>query len=169
MKIIALIGIITVLAVAGFFISSKKLTTEIMLLPTPIPQAKEIIEKTVAFGIFTNGTFRIFTDQKYHNLSKDVYIDSSSPNIIRVKKANITWDDFFKTLPMKISKDCLITGTNQTFCTNTTQKLKFYINGEFDANALDRKINNKDQLLVSYGDEEDREIENQFQEIPIIK
>lgn len=105
----------------------------------------------------------------YHNLSPDVYIESSNPNIVQVKKVDITWNDFFKTLPMSLSRDCLTTGTGQTFCTEGTQTLKFYLNGQLDADALDKKISAGDQLLVSYGDEGDLEIERQVQQIPVVK
>ncbi len=119
-----------------------------------------------SFAIFTNGTFRVFSASMYHDLSDDVFISAENPNIVRVKKTGITWGDFFSTLPMEISSQCLTTGTGQTFCSDSTQTLKFYINGELDANALNRIINAGDQLLVSYGEENDSEIENQLNQIP---
>lgn len=139
------------------------------MLKTLAPQSQETIDTEAAFAIFTNGTFRIFTASMYHNLSPDVYIESPNPNIVQVKKADITWNDFFKTLPMSLSRDCLTTGTGQTFCTEGTQTLKFYLNGQLDADALDKKISAGDQLLVSYGDEGDLEIERQLQQIPVVK
>ena len=119
-----------------------------------------------SFAIFTNGTFRIFTASMYHNLSEDVFIESSNPNVVNVKKAGISWGDFFETLPMELSSQCLTTGTGQTFCSNGTQTLKFYINGEFDSDALDREINEGDRLLVSYGNESDSQVTEQLQQIP---
>ena len=122
-----------------------------------------------SFLIYTNGTLRIFSDPRYHNLSADIYLQSDNPNIIHVKKAGTTWDDFFKTLPMKLSNDCLTTGTGQTFCSNTNQQLKFYINEILAPNALDMVINDGDRLLVSFGDENEEEINNQLQQVPSAK
>lgn len=85
------------------------------------------------------------------------------------KIEGITWEDFFKTLPFKLGKDCLITGTKQTFCTNNTHTLKFYINAKLDPEALERQLNDGDQLLISYGVKNDSEVENQLQLIPKIK
>ena len=103
-----------------------------------------------AFEIYTNGAKRIFTDPKYHNLSADVYITAQDPSIIYVKKEAITWDDFFKTLPMNLSKDCLVTGTKQTFCTGENGILRFYINGAENRDTLDLVIQNQDNLTVKF-------------------
>ena len=123
------------------------------------------VAKQASFAIFTNGTFRVFTNSMYHNLSDDVFIQSINPSIIQIKKEGITWDDFFKTLPFKLDPDCLTTGTGQTFCTGQAGKLKFYLNGLEDKDALDKIINQGDKLLVSFGKKE-AEITDQLEKIP---
>lgn len=65
--------------------------------------------------------------------------------------------------------NCLTTGTKQTFCTNDNQSLKFFINGEREDGALGVEIKDGDRLLVSYGSEEEDELENQFSQIPLPK
>jgi hypothetical protein len=52
---------------------------------------------------------------------------------------------------MSLTKECLVTGTKQTFCTGEEGNLKFYINDIEDKNALDKVINGGDILLVKYG------------------
>lgn len=127
------------------------------------------VDYSASFAIFTRGTFRDFAAEMYHNLSEYVYIEAINPNIVRVKKANTTWDDFFKTLPFKLTNECLTTGTKQTFCTNDKEKLKFYLNGRQDQGALDRVINLGDELLISYGDESGAEISRQLQRVPAVQ
>ncbi|MFZ3301514.1 MAG: hypothetical protein WA152_02255 [Microgenomates group bacterium] len=117
--------------------------------PSPIPTNKAV-EFSATFKIITNGTTRIFTDSKYHNLSDVVYITSKDPNKVEVRKENITWSDFFKTLPMNLDKNCLVTGAKQTFCTNETKKLYFYLNDVETPDALDNLIKENDYLLVEY-------------------
>lgn len=129
---------------------------------TNMPIPEETIY-SARFAIFTNGTFRVFTDARYHNLSKDVFIENQNPNIIQVKKSGLTWDDFFKTLPMKLTSECLTTGTGQVFCTNNSNSLKFYINGIEDKYALDKGINKGDKLLVSYGKNDETTIKNHLE------
>ncbi len=127
------------------------------------------VETRASFAIFTDGTFRVFTASKYHNLSQDVYITAQNPNTVIVKKENITWADFFKTLPMELSSDCLTTGTGQRFCTNQTKTLKFYINGKKVENFLEQKIQNGDKALITFGSESEQQIQNQIRGIPDIK
>ena len=114
-------------------------------------KTEEKVDITASFEIYTNTTKRIFTASMYHNLSEDVYITSDNPSIIHVKKAGVTWADFFATLPMKLSKDCLVTGTKQTFCTGQEGSLRFYINDIENPEALDEIINEDNFLKVTYG------------------
>jgi len=107
-------------------------------------------EFTAQFKITTNGTERIFTDQKYHNLSADVFIESEKPDVIQVKRLGVTWKEFFATLPMSLTQDCLTTGTGQTFCTNESSELKFWLNGGEAAEVLEQNIQPNDFLLVEY-------------------
>lgn len=164
-----LVGTGSVLLLIGLFIfffnNSSVSTNTVGSLPTStiVPNQQDT---KASFAIFTNNTFRIFTDPKYHNQSNDVYMEEA--NIVTVKKKGITWNDFFKTLPMKLTKDCLTTGTGQVFCTNDSQALKFYINGEMDTLALDKEIKEKDKLLVTYGNKSYEEIEKELQQIPTI-
>lgn len=105
---------------------------------------------TARFEIYTNGTKRVFTSSMYHNQSDYVYIDKPDPSIVNVNKLNVTWHDFFKTLPFTLNKECLITGTKQTFCNNETKKLHFYLNEQETIDALDQVIQENDFLRVEY-------------------
>jgi len=118
-------------------------------LSNPNNKSSEV-DISATFEIYTRGTKRIFTDSKYHNLSTDVYILSQDPGVIYVKKEEITWSNFFNTLPMSLSKECLVTGTNQTFCTGENGILRFFINGVENRNALDLEIQNQDSLVVKF-------------------
>jgi len=118
--------------------------------PTALEKAPEETNISANFEIYTNGTKRVFTSSMYHNLSADVYISAQDPSIVNVKKEKITWSDFFNTLPMSLSKDCLVTGTNQTFCIGENGVLRFYINGVENRNTLDLVIQNQDSLTVKF-------------------
>lgn len=141
---------VIVLAVILFVYKSSRNNNQPLPTINPASTLPTFIEKQATFKIVTNGTVRIFTDKKYHNLSPEVYITSKDPEVIYIKKQNIKWSDFFATLPMKLTKDCLTTGTGQIFCTNSEKSLKFYINGIENKNALDEVINTNDYLLVEY-------------------
>lgn len=119
-------------------------------------------EKSASFAIYTNNIFRVFTAPMYHQQSEDVYIEAENPNKIIVVESDVTWNDFFKTLPFSLTSDCLRTGTGETFCTNDTNTLKFYLNGERNDDVLTQKINHNDSLVVSYGPNDDPNITEQI-------
>ena len=164
-----------IVAVIGYFLwnrstpNSKNVEPTIQVHAPALTKTPARVNYSAGFAIFTNGTFRVFTASMYHNLSPDVFIESSNPNIVRVKKAGLTWNDFFKTLPFKLTKDCLTTGTKETFCTNNAGTLRFYLNGKIDPKALDREITVDDKFLATYGNENENQIQKQLQQIPTIK
>jgi hypothetical protein len=121
------------------------------VLPFPSPDPTPSLSKpfTAQFMVFTHGTKRVFTDPKYHNQSTDVFLTANDPSVINVQKYGLTWEDFFSTLPFSLTTECLITGTKQTFCTNETQFLSFYLNGQLEPNALQKLIQPNDQFLVT--------------------
>lgn len=121
---------------------------------------------TASFAIFTNGVFRVFTAPMYHNLSPEVFIENPNPNIIYVKKSNVTYNDFFNTLPFKLTRECLTTGTNEKYCTGEKNKLRFFINGVENPNALDLIIQPNDRLLITFGNLTDAQIKSQEAKIP---
>ena len=133
------------------------------------PSAEIPVEKKALFAIYTNGTFRVFTASMYHNLSDDVFIEPSNPNVVIVNKDGITWRDLFATLPMELDENCLITGTKQTFCSNGQFSLQFYINGKRNQKALDQIINSKDKLLITYESEDSLKIKPQIDSFPDLK
>jgi hypothetical protein len=118
--------------------------------PTTTEPVDIAVDITASFEIYTNGTKRVFSDPRYHNLSDTVFITSDDPNQVRVKRKSIVWSEFFNSLPMELSKDCLVTGTGQEFCTNDTHQLTFTINDTPFPDALDRVINENDILKVEY-------------------
>ena len=131
-----------------------------------VTEAPENKENKSAFAIFTNGTFRPFTALMYHNLSPYAYITAENPNVVIIEKEGIMWKDFFNSLPFELTKDCLTTGTRQTFCTGKSGVLKFYLNGGRDDDLLVRTINDGDKALVTFGPEEEPNLEFQLSQIP---
>ncbi len=118
----------------------------------PIKAETVFTPYTASFQIVINGETRTFTDPRYHNKSADVYIapEGSSQVQVVVAKPNITWGDLFKTLPMSVDTNCIVTGTKQTFCSNATKQLQFYINGVESPNALTADIEPGSQLKIVY-------------------
>jgi len=113
---------------------------------------EEKVNIKASFTIVTGTITRSFKAEKYHNQSPHVYLEKADPTIVNVTKAGITWDDFFKTLPMKLTKDCLITGDGETLCVGANANLKFYLNDVETPDLLDRRIKDGDKALINYAE-----------------
>lgn len=153
--LISLLALVLMAAIGGYLLSnnnnSEPTKTETMTSTTVPSKIAEPTDFTASFEIYTLGTKRIFTQAMYHKQSPDVFIQNTDPSIVYIKKKGITWADFFATLPFSLTKDCLTTGTKQTFCTNEQQKLRFILNNKEIPDALDLEIQSQDHLRVIYG------------------
>jgi len=169
--------VITLFAVSYYIVTNSGRKTTVISVPKESIEAEsmrpesrsssmpQIVDNQASFAIFTNGTFRVFTATMYHNLSPDVFIEANNPHLIQIKKDGLTWNDFFSTLPLKLTRDCLTTGTGQTFCSGSKDTLKFYINATRYEDALNNKINQSDKLLITYGNETEEQIQKQLDKL----
>ncbi len=156
------IFLIFALAIAGLTYFTSKKTQDMSSGSSPKEVIISELDIQASFTIYTHQTLRFFSDPKYHNLSPDVYIEADNPSLIKVKKQGTTWGDFFSTLPMKLTNECLTTGTGQTFCTGDSGTLRFFVNGVENPNALTQTINPSDKLLVTFGTEVEGGIDKQL-------
>lgn len=145
------------LITSGVFLwnsSNKKLENEPIMVPSPTAQTQtnqpEEVNIQATFQIVTGNITRNFSNPKYHLQSPDVFIQKEDPAIVHVKKTGITWSEFFSTLPMKLTKDCLTTGDGETICSDKNRTLKFYLNGNEEPDLLDKEIKNGDKILIKY-------------------
>lgn len=145
-KVLLLVIIIAVILGGGYFLSQK--TSD--LTPSPVITQSKEVNYQASFTIKTDSITRSFKAEKYHNQSQDVFITADDPTIIHVTKIGITWDDFFKTLPMKLTKVCLTTGDGETFCDGKDGALKFYLNDVEDKDLLDREMQAGDKALIKF-------------------
>lgn len=134
-----------------------------------LPQESQVVDFRASFAIYTDNVRRVFTAAMYHHQSPDVFLASENPNIINVKKPEITWNDFFQTLPFELTKECLTTGDGEKFCASGNRTLKFYLNGEKTDDLLEREIRAGERLLVSFGNQSPEQIKKQIEFAPSVK
>ena len=152
-RLVAAVGLLIVITAAILFTKPfSQLTTSVEQTNTPSQdlQPKQDVDFTASFEIVTNRIKRNFNAKMYHNISPDVYIEGPDPSIIHVKKSSLTWDDFFKTLPMELTKECLTTGTGEKYCDGENGNLRFFLNGLENPNLLDKQIAAGDHVLIQF-------------------
>lgn len=147
--LILLTGVGLVMYITSLLPTPSSSPPKITPIPAPLPYKKEVDFKAT-FTIITNGITRSFIHSKYHNKSSDVYITADNPTIVHAKKEGITWQNFFDTLPMKLTKECLTTGDGEVLCDKKGGSLKFFLNGIEDKDLLDREIEPGQKALITY-------------------
>lgn len=146
MKNVLIASAFVAVLVVGFVVFTNRSNP-----PTPTPTTQDVqVDIHASFTIITGNITRSFKAEKYHNKSPDVFIEASDPTIVHVTKKGITWDDFFKTLPMKLTKDCLITGDGETLCDGEQGFLKFYLNDLETPDLLDKEIKEGDKAVITF-------------------
>lgn len=154
-KIFALIIFIEITTGLYLFLSPNHqslLTNQSTNIPTSyisISTSTEHYPVTASFEIYTNGLKRDFSASMYHGLSGSAYIEDKEPYNIVVTEPT-TWQEFFNTLPFKLTKDCLTIGTGETFCSNDKRGLKFYLNDTEEGKLLELPIKDGDKVVIRY-------------------
>lgn len=150
--ILPLLSVIAILAIGGFILLGRS-RSQISPLPSPSPLPSQVQEKVNAqasFTIITDNITRSFKAEKYHNRSPNVFIQSDNPTVVHVKKQGVTWQNFFDTLPMKLTRDCLTSGDGETYCNGKGGSLKFFLNNLETPDLLDREIKHGDKILIKF-------------------
>ena len=165
--VIALAGILILVGITSIVFLNKNRSegTQEQPQPTISDSQDSTVGHRASFAIFTNGLKRSFTAAMYHNLSDAAYIQADNPNIVLVTKKGVTWGDFFDTLPFKLTQECLTTGTGQILCSDESSTLKFYLNGKRANDLLDKEIQDGDAALITYGSENEAQIQKQLEQV----
>ncbi len=128
--------------------------------------------------IYINGKPLGFSDKSHMERMKSnqpvssfIHVDSGAPapektgDVIHMHATGIPLWIFFKSIGIEFNKDCITLENKEKFCNDNNKKLKFFVNGNQNDKFEDYVFNDLDKILISYGDESEEEIKNQFAEI----
>lgn len=128
-------------------------------------QQSQTSDYSAGFAVFIHNSFQNFSDPGFYNRSEELFIQAPNPNIISVKKNGKKWGDFFRTLPITITKNCLTMRAGQNYCTGQGGELKFYVNGVKTEDIEEKLILPGDTLLITYGFESNEQISIQQKQL----
>ena len=150
MKTVGIILALIIIGAGAFVYFYKTPQNKQQIKKQQIETEEKQVDVKASFTIITSGITRSFKNPKYHQRSANVFLLADDPTIVHVKRSDMVWTDFFNTLPMKLTKQCLTTGDGETFCDGENGTLKFYLNGIEDKDLLDKEINNGDKALIEF-------------------
>lgn len=104
----------------------------------------------------------------YQLRNPSIYFSNNNGETIHRITDNVTLGSLFDSLGMGLTNNCLTFADKRSFCTNTTYTLKFFINHQQVSDLRDYVINDNDRILISYGNENDTQIQGQLQMVDSI-
>ena len=114
--------------------------------------------------VYINGKAVDFSQSKYQLTTSYLHFEEGIGDVIHLHATGLTMGHLFKAVGMDFDKNCLVVeGTS--LCSNDRATLKFYVNTESNNEFEKYIIKDLDKILVSYGNENESEIQKQLSSI----
>ena len=105
-----------------------------------------------AFAVKMNGTYLDFSFPKYQVKSKYMHVENGDGKTLHRHATKVPVAEFFDSLGMNVTKNCFTSDNGRKFCSNGTNKLEFFINGNKTDSIANYVFNDNDRILIVYGD-----------------
>lgn len=122
------------------------------------------------FKVYINGQALDFAKPQYYMKSSFIHVDDNqnkedAGGVLHMHAKNVPLWLFFRSLGMNLEKDSLTIADGQILKNENGNTLKFYLNGNKVDELRDYSFQPLDKLLISYGPENDPDIERQLSSI----
>ena len=128
--------------------------------------------------IYIDGKPLDFSDKSHMERMKNdqpvssfIHVDSGAPapektgDILHMHATGVPLWIFFKSVGIDFNKDCITLENKEKLCNDENKKLKFFVNGK-ESNEFENYVfNDLDKILISYGNENQEQIQNQLSSI----
>lgn len=156
------------------------LTLLLFACETPQPLLGDVHEHA-DFKVYLDGQVYDFAQNKYmstdeHKLSNFTHLHDGDGELIHKHMSTITLGDLFESLGMSfgeyLGEDCFVLDADlpssdggTAYCNDGEKTLKMYVNGKENDKLGDYELSDLDQILITYGDENDDEIQAQIDSV----
>mgnify|MGYP001581855164 CR=1 FL=1 len=114
--------------------------------------------------VYINGKPIDFSQRKYQLAARFIHFEDGIGDVIHTHATGLTLGHLFKSLGGDFNNDCVVIG-GQGNCNSGDKTLKFYVNGQKSSEFDNRIIKDLDKYLISYGNEDEAEIQKQLDSI----
>lgn len=118
------------------------------------------------FLIFINGELRRLDDARYFGASPYAHIHDYSHAEIHSHATNMTFGFFLQTIGISFTDNCISFDGKESYCTNASHDLRFYIDGEPNNENGNHLTGGWQKYLITYGTENADIIEQQIRRVP---
>lgn len=137
-----------------------------------------IVEQPIGVlgGIHTHADFALFLDgeeitplaPRYFVRAPQAHVEAGAGagSVIHMHATNVPLGNFFRTLNMRFDNNCFRLDNGKEYCSNENKTLKMFVRGSGGQWEESRQFHtyvfkDLDQILITYGDEAQQEIERQ--------
>lgn len=123
------------------------------------------------FKVYINGQALDFARSEYYMKSSFMHVDSNPSNredasgVIHMHATKVPLSIFFRSLGMNLTKDSMTLADGRVLKNENGETLKFYLNGKKVDELGDYSFQPLDKLLISYGSENDPNLQNQINSV----
>jgi hypothetical protein len=160
--IIAAVVIVSIVAVIRY--------SDVFAPPSPYPGVGKPGSEHVhaSFMVYIEGGAVDFSPKKsphYSKANEYIFLENDARTIHRFA-TNATLGMFFESLGMKFNSTCFILpeplNGKTDYCESDDKTMKFYVNNELNVEYEKYVIKERDRILISYGNENERAIDAQL-------
>ncbi len=131
-----------------------------------VPRGAKVHEHA-DYKIFVDNKEIDFSDDRYQSttgkeLSSEQHLHDNNGNNIHKHLTKKTLADFFASLWVIITQNCLQLDTGEKYCSDATKTLKFFVNDEPKVDFISYEFSDLDRILISYGAETEEQIKLQL-------
>lgn len=118
-----------------------------------------------AFMMVVEGKQIDFSDSKYQLKSRFIHVENNDGTTLHRHAKGVPFGDFLKSVGMDIVGRCLLLGDGSKHCDQDGSRLRFFLNRTEISSIVDYVIQDKDRLLIIYGNETDAQIESRLADL----
>ncbi len=158
--ILSMIGVIVAFACFEFVTSTNN-----------VPGAPENAGKLGAEHIHASMLVKIFGDKfdfstpNYQVKTPWIHFENQDGDTIHRHSTGVELEFLFNSMNVAVDDNCFVFPDGRQFCTNEDYSLKFYINQQLIKDIRDYVVQEDDRILITYGNDEQAEIDKQLAEL----
>ena len=114
--------------------------------------------------VYINGKAIDFSQSKYQLAARFIHFEEGIGEAIHTHATSLTMGHLFKSLGADFDNNCLAFEKTD-YCSGGNAKLRFYVNGKPNNEFDNYVIKDLDKILVSYGGEDEAEIQKQLNSV----
>jgi hypothetical protein len=129
----------------------------------PNPYVFDSAHEHAVFAVILDGQKIDFSQRQYQVQSQFIHVEGGDGTTLHRHAEGVSFSFFLNSVGMRIQDDCFVRDDGVQFCSNGSNQLRFFINGDEVDSISDYVLEEEDRFLVIYGNQTDDEIQQELE------